>query len=659
MAEGEKRDRWQLDLKFPDTPGETVDLSEFALGAGPSGNNMWAGAFSGRPELLEDLWSSLELAIQGRSQNRAAKLKGSLRAFWRYLDAREAYLAKHAVSLPRVERLYDISGATFDAFLNDGPDNAWKAASINHGKAIRPLIESSLHEADLPLITTSPIPNKRALPKDTASDDEGLSLIRHLRSKAIAILRRWDQADLLASQGRDLGLFATDPQARRALSVQPTTIADAHATYRGFVDRSGRPNPTAKEFWESIGYSVAKSSQTSWWPKNQSGPVNWVDLEAGLYPTSSDVSIIALLCAARLAWNPSTVLSIDLRKWSIPFDDRNRWVFAPKMRSGGRFQYGISDARKPSGAFQLISRLISRSMPLREALKRDPSLHRASIAAQRSPFVGINLWSGPGKSFFVADREGEKTLNNWLRVCIDEHNRQDGAIKVRHMTCSDFRDVAAAVMFKDSRYSLFVKQLMLGHASQSTTVAYGYRHSSRQESHALVKNVVEDVLEQSKSGVRWDPVMTRAKIEGVVTDQEALDRLRTYRESRTYAGVHCTRPTEPPPRIDPDNPQDGRTLCAQGHLCVARSCPRGVVLRDSLDEICRSVAEYEWRRDRLGAVRWLNSSAEEDLAGLKTALSAWPPVEVSEAIDRWRDRISSGEHLPLMFGGGHAEVQSR
>lgn len=656
MADGLHVNRWQLDLQCADYPGEKVDLSEFAIGAGSSGNNMWAGAFSGRPGLLEDLWPSLKLAFHGLSRKRADKLRGSLRAFWRYLDAREAYLADHAAPAPRVHRLHDISGATFDAFLNHGPKNAWKAANVNHGKAIRPLIESALHDADLPTIATSPIPGRRSAPKDTAGDDEGLSLIRYLRSRAIAILRRWDHADLLASQGRDLGLLAADRGQRSLLLTQATTIADGHATYRGFVARSGRPNPTAGEFWESINYATPNAAQVSWWPRSESGKVHWTELESGLYPTSADVSILALLCAARLAWNPSTVLSIDLHKWCLPYDDRNVWVFARKMRSGGRYQHGISDTRQPSGAYQIISRLIQRSMPLREAIGRDPGLHRASVLAQRSPFVGINLWSGPGKSFFVADREGDQTLNNWLRHCIEEHNNQPGAIKVRGMTCSDFRDLAAAVMFRDSRYSLFVKQLMLGHRNQRSTIAYGYRRSSREESHQKVKSVVEDVLDQSRSTGRWEPALTRAKIEGVDADPKAISRLEQYRASRTYSGAHCSDPIDPPTSIDPDNPRDGRTLCAQGHLCVARSCPRGVVLKDSLDAICRSVAEYEWRRDRLGAVRWINSSAASDLASLEQALTAWPASEVVVVLERWRRLTLSGEHVPLMFGGKHAEM---
>ena len=256
----------------------------------------------------------------------------------------------------------------------------------------------------------------------------------------------------------------------------------------------------------------------------------------------------------------------------------------------------------------------------------------------------------------MADREGDQTLNNWLRTCIAEHNRQPGAIQVRSMTCSDFRDLAAAVMFRDSRYSLFVKQLVLDHTSQRSTIAYGYRHSSRQDSHKKVKAVVEDVLDQSRSSGNWDPVLTRAKIEGVHVASDALNRLVNYRESRTYSGARCSDPVKPPASIDPGNPHDGRTLCAQGHLCVARNCPNGVVLKDSLDAICRSVAEFEWRQGKVGAVRWENSSASGDLGSLRKALTSWPENEVRSRIEQWRLLILTGKHVPLQFGGKHAEV---
>jgi len=650
MADGSLDGPWVLLLRHRDYPHASVDLSELVRGASENNSVTWAGGFSGRPGLLADLWSALGVTFNGCTPKRAGHFTCVLRSFWRYLDAREAYFAKQGVN-ERVDRLHQISGETFDSWLNPGPSDAWRQAPRGYGRSLRPIIESALDDASMGPIETSAIGEPRTTPKDTATDAEGLSLIRYLRARAVAILHRWQRADALASEGRDLGSIY-ELRGREGLNdFSPWTEADAHATYRAYARRLGVQLPTAAGFVAHLGYRGSGPNEIGYWPLNESGPIAWKDLESGLYPTSRDASIIALLCLGRLAWNPSTLLSIDIDNWNAPYDDRHVWVYAPKARSGGAYQHGISETNHLSGVYRMLSSLIERSATIRAWVRQDPGVHSSPSIVIRSPFVGVNLC--PGRRVFVADPEGDSTVNNWLRQCIREHNAQPGAIQVRDMTASDFRDVAAALMYRDSRYSMWVAQLLLGHTTQASTIRYVHRHASRQESHRLVMRVTENVLEQARDRGQIDPTLTRARIEGVELSPEALARLDAYRSRRTYGGAVCGAPTDPPGHIDPAHPRDGKTLCAQGHACVARSCPRAMVLPDSLDAIARSVAEMEWRRVRMSAVRWANSSADDDLRALLETLQQWPPADVQKHLDHWRQQLATGKHRPLAFGGLH------
>lgn len=653
MSDGVDLDpQWVIHPGHPDYPGNVIDLSEFATGVDECTNPGWKGSFTGRPLLLMDIWEALQVALRGLSPNRLNFFKSALRSFWRYLDSRERYLSGEGIANIRVERLHQITGVIFDGFMQPGPAGAWEKASRSYGISLRAIIEAAIDARELQPLHANPIPRNRHTPRDTATDEEGIAVIRSLRAATMEIFRRWQAADQMAEQGRDLALDVSRRGSRAERSIAPATEADAHTTYRAFISRTGIVAPFAGDLWRSLGYTRS-STKHSWWPNGPDGPIPWERVAAGLYPTSADVSIIALLCIARLAWNPSTVLGIDIDDWCAPYDDRRVWIYSQKARSAGRYQHGVCEAKNPSGPYSVLRRLIERTQPLRAWIKDNQDDHPTPRIALRSPFIGLNLRKG--HPIFVADPEGDDTIRNCLRSLIANHNTKPGAIQVRALTPSDFRDIAAAVMFRDSRYSMWVKQALLGHASQRSTVLYGFRHASRRESHGKVVSVVQDVIDQVRDTGEIDFALTRARVEQMPVTSESMERLELYRAQRTYAGAVCGSPTDPPKEIDPSNPRDGRTRCAQGHLCVARSCPQATVLPESLDAICRSVAEMEWRESSLGMVRWASSSAQQDLGNLIEVLKEWPDEEVNARLGAWREKIADGRHKPLLFGGSHAE----
>jgi hypothetical protein len=288
--------------------------------------------------------------------------------------------------------------------------------------------------------------------------------MRYLRSRCLHILQRWRNADVLAAQGRDLVALYQRTGSKVFKAWGTVKEADLHSTYRALAASMGIPAPAKTDLEARLGTIAMKKNTRSWWPQN----VTWDHLSTGLYPSSREVSIFALTAMARLAWNPATLLNLDINHWCSQYDEEHVWIFSVKSRSGS-YQHGVSDRRKPSGAYQLVARLIERSASLRNWVEQNPDAHPLPTLFMRSPWIGLSRF--PGELLFVADPESTTTLNAWLRECIRDHNLQPGATQVREMCASDFRDVAAAVMYRDSRYSLWLTQLLLGHRNQKTTVA--------------------------------------------------------------------------------------------------------------------------------------------------------------------------------------------
>lgn len=656
---------WLITSKHPDFPGSAVDFAELAHGTNdeppnPKGANMWLGGFRGRPGLIGDLMPVIEATYSLRTPTAIKNLLATLRVFWRFLDAYEDWLKAKGQTLHSALRLHDISGVHLEHFSQPGPDDRWTAVVDSRARLLRALILDAVHQFELPHVQFAALNSPRLSSvkrKDTPSQEEGLLIIRHLRAEVSAIFRRWSVADQMAKEGRDLFPLIQHSNGKLPPKFHATE-ADAHATYRALIQRIGHPLPTAQEFR----YLMPRGSNLrSWWPRYDSArkfpnrsegdSVSWADCIAGLYPTSADIATCALLCLGRSAWNPATLLSIDVNNWWSTYDDDHAWIFSRKDRAGGALQHTISSKNHASGTYQIIRRLSERNAALRSWLSQQEDSSSLQLAL-RSPWIGTSRASK--NLIFVPAPQDTSTLNNWLKAHIETLNRQSATtVQVREMSSSDFRDIAAATMYRDSRYSMWVLMLMLGHKNVATTRSYGYRHANRQESHRLVATVVGDALGQISSTRRWDPVLTRARVENITVAPEALERLREYRDNRTYSGAVCSDPFNPPNDIDPNHPNDGKSRCVQGHLCVARACPRSVVLNDSLTDICKTVAELEWRRTHTGMVRFSVGSEERDLLYLRSTLEQWPAQDVEDQLALWRERLSRGEHQPLIFAGQH------
>lgn len=668
MSDGDNRltksEAWTFPCVHPNhvSAGVVHDFTELAIGAGdispdPRGRSAWRGGFSSRPSLLADLMPVISASYSARSPRQSVQLKCALRAFWRFLDSYEALCAKRMEPRVSIERLHNVSGPLLDLFSQPGPESTWTAAASGHARLIRALIRDAVFAAGLPELHVSALKGSGPARKETASDAEAMALIRELRSAVLQIYRRWHRADRLAKEGRNLLEMPRKATVRVDRSL---TEADAHATYRALIRRLDHPLPSTTMLRDALG--LASDFPRKWWPRyaSESNPLGrapgtivlWGDLEGGLYPTSQDISIFFLLFLARTAWNPATAASLNVDNWNSAYDDEHRWIFAPKERAAGAYQHAISRENHATDTYALVQNLIARNAPLRALAAKAPWLSIIPDVALRSPWLGASL--RPGERLFVADSTRTTTINTHLALLIKQHNSRPGAnIRIPKVTCSDFRDIAAAAMYRESRYSAWVLMLMLGHSNLATTHRYGYRRAGREESDHLVVEAMHDVFAQIETHKIWDPTLTRARIEGLELSPEALSRLVAHRKNRTYDGSLCSNPRHPPREIDPTHPQDGRAVCAQQHRCASAVCPRAIVLNDSLPWLARRVAELEWNQENMGVVRFHTASDAHDLQVLKATLRQWPESEVTQQVAHWRDQIAQGVLKPIQIGGRH------
>lgn len=656
---GTSSTQWLVPCKHPDFVSKNVyhDFSVLATGAPDTSPLLahrarWLGGFTGRPKLLSDLLPSLRHKCTFVSMASGGQYKSALVAFWRFLDAYERHLRDLHVTFNRVERLHDITSLHLDMFSTPGPEGTWVAVKDSRAKNLRRTIREAISDQALPelLIYGNHEPTAR---RETPAHESGLELIRYLKVRVHSVLARWKRCDELAAEGRDLVEHFPDGLPRNA----SITEADVHATYRALIRRSGDPVPSVDVFMNVLG--KADRHSPTCWPVHQTGhirqgeKINIFDVASGLFPTSADVMAFFLLFLARSAWNPATVASINVAEWDAPYDDGHRWLFAPKFRAGGSLQWTVSSVSNATSCYRLVAALIERTVMLKHYTHSNPDAASLPDVVARSPWVGVTV-RGCLNRVFVVDPYDTKSANNRLRKFIEDHNASTTISKhVPHMTSSEFRDLAAAAIYKDSQYSSWVTMLLLGHKNVLTFNRYGFRRASFVESFNLLASMVDDVFGQISVKRKFDITLTRAKLAGMKISDVDIARLENARRNRTLDGCGCSDPYAPPPQIDPGNRRDGCDICVQQHRCAASGCPNAFVFSDSLPGLSRRVAELEYIKTVVGTVRFENSSDAGDLLTLRRTLQQWNRREVDSAVGHWSRAISDGRHKVTFFAGQH------
>src|SRR5438445_836461 len=441
-----------------DYPNYRKDFSEFWIGAAAKetrGTMPSKGDFRGRPVLAEGLWPAIRDELQGRKPHLFQCVFSALRSFWRFLDAFERQ------GFAPVLEVADIRSGLAMLWLNP-VDRAWDPSNSSQsfemiGKLLRRTRER-LRLADAWVWCSFPN-RERTATKDLPSDAQVRASMSLLKQTAYAIYRRWKRADVLASVGRNLleiprngrcgstvtGMYST------AFDFEPTE-ADAHATYRAFIAKSGNPLPSRLEFFK--GFGLQGDSSPNWWPKYEHGHLPPSELQFrtvvdGLYPTNDDIDCLALLCMARSGWNPSTVYALDVStaRWATLHGEAGSplWLIEAFKDRARAWQWTLSPERLSTGFHHIVSLLIQRTKPLRALIEDDATRCDTPAIALRSPWISAGLQCAAGRVLVRSATNAGAGFAYWKRL-VREHNDRAAPDKLiqEFIAPSDWRDIYAS-----------------------------------------------------------------------------------------------------------------------------------------------------------------------------------------------------------------------
>lgn len=632
------------------TANVTVDFAELWIGrslAKSASAKNWLGNFEGRPKLASEVFEVVRRVAETRRPQAINGLLYELRSFWRYLEAYEKCFEgeEDFARIDSLEKIDTLHGIRWLAPL----DKQWDAARPEKYRSIYSILQSSRRAAGLPPLYWPPAKNPDRINRaDVPSRKQGITLIKILARRARLLWKRWDDSDGMAKAGRSLLDLS-----REELFAGEVTEEDLHTTYREIIRITDDPTPDLSKVAKTLGF---KLPLPRWWPKKKPGhprqgrAVNIEDdLLPSLYPTTEDLHCLASLFMARSGWNPTTLFALNCaadEKWFRTYGEDLIWLYSYKER-GGSWQDTVSPKDHATHCFQIVRRLLKRTSALRNELRRNSNKCKYPEIAGRTPWLCANN----SKSIRVLSSHSLNAMRSFLASVIREHNLGCSNDEVIPMfKPSDFRDVFAEAVHRGGSYSVFLTQIALGHTTSRSTRRYLRSVAWRKESEKDLNNLISNVLRQVEAHRVIDFTVLRATMDGVSVTQEQIDRLEAYRRRRTYSGLGCKTPADPPEWIDPQHPHDGKTFCVQGHRCA--SCPSAVVFKDSLPQLAKCFAELEWKRANVGDVRWYESTESMDMDVIEATLEQWPAEEVSQALSIWRGKISRGEHHVLINAAG-------
>lgn len=666
MADGKSAtaDPFVLTCRHPDYQERRVDFSEIARGAPDQisgrGASNWLGGFRGRPALARELSPALDLLAGSCKPTHIQHRIVSFRGFWRMLDQLERD------GLAPVDTLADLSMFHGTQWLR------WKSPPPPTDYAsVKAILEVARELAGLEPLDWMPCKQTRPKLGDVATPEQAHHVYLALKKRVYAAYAQWRDADLLAQKGRNL----LDLPPNKRLPPSHVNIADLHASYRALSTRSGNPTPSRQVFIEALGYSAFRRDGS---PRPLSdvffkcrGTVQ--DLSDGLYPSFATIQHFFYLFLIQTGWNVQVALDLDVSNpnWAVKIGDPNADIYrisSFKVRSG-TWQRTISRGKPSHSPYQLICRLIERTRPLREGVLQGRAHCDLPTIARRSPWlhaigtVAVDVAILNEKSY-IHDTKGNASYLTALAREVNEEIRarsqatnasEEGVENSTHclipenIKASDFRDIYIGNEFLQSGYNLVIAKLAAGHVNMSTIRRYLATRAWRRHSEGSVRRLMDHFWGEVETHRICDPAILRALCDrGTITDEQR-ERWATGKD-RTYLGMGCVNPRNPPKHIDPTH-RPGR-ICRNQHRCTL--CEHGIVFPDSLRDLCKRLAELDAIKMQMALAVWDRSDdLKAERVKLVRTLNQFDPIAVADGVAHWKAEIEHGRHHILEWDGLH------
>lgn len=621
-----------------------VDLSIFSEGLNEEVvySGKWIGGFSGRPRLIRQLAPAIKANLLGVSTDTVRHRISALRMWWRLFDRVEKAAEQVEETYVRVEDVRQLTRIYSDYACQNG----MYRTMFNFFTAIA---DASIKALGAPkLYWSSPVNPKvnRHLPPEIETD-----LLRvALKQAWQAVRRKWALMDRIKNP-----------------NFSPKTEGEnnffKHWLY--FTDMQRKYNVTLPTTEQLVG-------KHGWFRLKESQGLTISTLRETVFPTMWDVHTAFHMCLANTGWNPSVLATLDVKfeesfLRSHPQDESRYILVGKKARAGGKEQYVGGLWKTPWGPGPIIREWLKRVVPIRKLLQ-------AKLLIEQEKYA-IMLQSGASykeliQQYSVVQHLERGTRSIWLFVgktgcigwvesTIERHylNGKDvsyldcltyklneervarGEFIISSVKTSDFRDIFAMYVWRQSGSNILAVMRLLSHAQLKTAQGYVDNNILNAERGQKIRTFLEDLFSELGQGRLDITILAHQQQFGTVAP-EMEKRLNDYRAlERSRLSFGCKNPYAPPTAIQPDT--DGSKRCGQ-HRCLL--CSEGVILPESFDGVAMRVEELRAIQNTISVEAWLTSDFPQELTNGLNALKLFPVDKVGTAMERWAQAIASGEH---------------
>lgn len=660
------------------TENTLINLYPFADGEyqntrkGGSGN--WAGPYHGRADLIRELAPAIQARCALASGSTAHNYLCALRAWWRLLDALEAKPDKNGQILARVESVADLH-ALHEAEAHQ------RNMSHSNFKLFLSLTNDARKLCKPRLPNLSWIAPKQGVPiRHLIPEKQAKELKIMLKQEWEAVRRTWVHHDAIRAEAQRRAAFADDPEGAAAcrgaqlppLSKEGLRLLKNWEHFQRIQQATGQLLPSGEQLREGNTTSLLIYNGLS-----------ITVMRAIIFLTVKEAETAYHLALMGCGWNPSTLARADASKPDLLFahpkngaqsvlavEDEEVSMQSDKPRARGKTQYCIALKKHKASAPAIVAAYLERSAPLREQLRSDCNaakleldrLHAAQAdqAAIEHQFKTVQtLQEGCRSVWLYVNLKGKI---NWLDVhqwnryerekrmsylgqVLERLNQQRaarGEPPIDSVKPSDFRDIYARSLYVQSGGNILAVMLALGHSSTKSTDNYLDNNIFSAENDEHARRFMTALFAELEEGRVDLTILAQLVRHGPLT-LEMRARLEEYRHlMRSRVGAGCADPRHPPGHIAPDHPEG--KLC--GTQRCLRDCPNAKFLPESIDGIAMRVEELVVMSDHLPRETWLRSEFPREIeAGEYLLTKLYLPELVTAAREKWRGKISRGEHL--------------
>lgn len=671
-----------------------VDLRMFADGESknpnPSGGGIWAGPFSGRPELIAELAPAIQARLTLAPSGTCSGYTNALRMFWRAFDQLEITKTTGGYTIERLTSVRDLT------YLHEAAAHRARIDPTRFSKfvAIADDVRRLMHLG--PLLWTTPsyaVPDRLLIPEEQA------------KALKIAIKQDWEKVRKEWTRNGAI-VRGEEPDTLSLWEKQDSTIVSQYAEQN---EKRRRNLRHLERIQKNTGRNLPTPEQLR---DGVSNLASYTGLEASLmrsiaFPTLEEADIAFHAALISSGWNPSTLVtgidaSLPERIFQHP-KDANQSVLvidSPKdrgndseeitmqgckRRAGGRMQFCMGLKKNPASPPAIVAAYIERSATLREQLRQDCKDARAELAhlkAEGAPKAAVerqfkrvrslqqgqrNVWlyaSSNGKVKWIDGKvwsRYEKKLGSKRK----KHSYLDGVIArlnleraarnepaIGRVTPSDFRDIYARWVYNQTGGNILSVMVALGHTSLRSTNHYTDNNIFNSEADESMRRFITNLFQELEKGRIDLTILAQLVRHGPLTPemQERLEDYRCLMRSRVKVG--CADVKHPPEHIEPDH-MEGK-WCGT-HRCL-RDCPNARFLPESVEGIAMCVEELIVMSDLLPMETWKRGDFQKELeAGEYLLADLYPQDAVDKARTYWRQKIASGQHVVPGVGLIHSQ----